>query len=146
METGWWQRGSEGRCECFEGYYGPDCAKKACPVYDGKVCDTLRESLRAQVYNKCAWQECNGQGECVRQKCETNGHCELNQDLLLESRCVCKFPYFGDKCHLKHCQGAELKQLMDSDRALRDMVRAVEQGATRRGGLLAGGTRLYIPA
>jgi hypothetical protein len=68
-----------GKCECYAGFSGIDCADRACPIIcnahgkleKGKcVCDSQWQGIDcATPIGECEVPDCNGNGECIRGAC-----------------------------------------------------------------------------
>ncbi|XP_023229639.1 teneurin-m-like isoform X2 [Centruroides sculpturatus] len=111
-----------GKCHCFPGYIGPDCADSVCPVLcsghgryvHGRCrCEPGWKGAECSVQaDECEIADCNGQGRCVDGTCQCNSgyrglHCEevdcldpvcSGHGACIVGQCWCKIGWKGANC------------------------------------------------
>ncbi|XP_043269073.1 teneurin-a isoform X3 [Venturia canescens] len=111
-----------GKCDCIDGYQGPDCSKSVCPVlcsshgqYGGGVChceDGWKGAECDIPLGDCQVPDCNQHGQCVRGSCvcvpgwkgpfcdEADCH-DPNcggHGACVAGKCYCKAGWQGERC------------------------------------------------
>ncbi|XP_019739458.1 teneurin-1 [Hippocampus comes] len=84
-----------GRCHCFAGFMGPNCAKDSCPV----LCSGNGVYEKGRCVCLTGWKgaECNvEEGQCIDPTCSNHGSC-------LHGICICSPAYKGVNCELVDC-------------------------------------------
>ncbi|XP_042895037.2 teneurin-m isoform X2 [Parasteatoda tepidariorum] len=111
-----------GKCHCFPGYIGHDCADSVCPVHcngHGRYvqgicrCETGWKGAECNVpVTECEVMDCNNQGFCVGGKCQCRAgykghHCEevdcldpscTGHGACVNGQCWCKTGWRGVNC------------------------------------------------
>ncbi|GFR12514.1 teneurin-m, partial [Trichonephila clavata] len=111
-----------GKCHCFPGYIGHDCADSVCPVHcsgNGRYvqgscrCETGWKGTECNVpVTECEVNDCNNQGICVAGKCKCRpgykgNHCEgvdcldpfcAGHGACVNGQCWCKTGWRGVNC------------------------------------------------
>ncbi|KAF2358725.1 EGF-like domain extracellular, partial [Trinorchestia longiramus] len=84
-----------GRCQCQQGYNGPDCSEVVCPVLCSGRGDYVGGQCRCFAGYK--GRECElSQQECQVAHCNNNGHC-------IDGVCHCSPGYTGEFCDKVDC-------------------------------------------
>ncbi|XP_055927054.1 teneurin-m-like isoform X4 [Argiope bruennichi] len=84
-----------GKCHCFPGYIGPDCADSVCPV----LCSGHGRYIHGSCRCESGWKgaECNVETtDCELADCNGRGKCA-------DGMCVCNVGYKGDFCEQVDC-------------------------------------------
>ncbi|XP_077387511.1 teneurin-1 isoform X1 [Festucalex cinctus] len=84
-----------GRCHCFAGFMGPNCAKDLCPV----LCSGNGVYEKGRCVCLSGWKgaECNvEEGQCIDPTCSNHGSC-------VHGICICSPAYKGVNCELVDC-------------------------------------------
>ncbi|XP_067122609.1 teneurin-m-like isoform X2 [Centruroides vittatus] len=84
-----------GKCHCFPGYIGPDCADSVCPV----LCSGHGKYIQGTCKCETGWKgpECNIQSnECEVPDCLNHGRC-------VDGLCLCQPGYKGINCEQVDC-------------------------------------------
>nr|XP_015923788.2 teneurin-m-like [Parasteatoda tepidariorum] len=84
-----------GKCHCFPGYIGPDCADSVCPV----LCNGHGRYIHGVCRCEPGWKgsECNIQAtDCELADCNGRGKC-------VDGVCVCNIGYKGSFCEQVDC-------------------------------------------
>ncbi|XP_054706781.1 teneurin-m-like [Uloborus diversus] len=111
-----------GKCHCFPGYIGHDCADSVCPVHCSGHGRYVQGSCRCEVgwkgtecnvpVTECEVLDCNNQGMCVAGKCQCRPgykghHCEevdcvdpycAGHGACVSGQCWCKTGWRGINC------------------------------------------------
>ncbi|XP_054167929.1 teneurin-m-like [Oppia nitens] len=111
-----------GKCQCFPGYIGHDCADNVCPVLCGGHGRYLQGSCRCETGWKgpecniratdCEVSDCNGHGKCVSGVCHClpgfrGDNCDIVDCLdplcsahgaCIDGQCWCKVGWTGVNC------------------------------------------------
>ncbi|KAI1299285.1 Teneurin-m [Halotydeus destructor] len=111
-----------GKCQCFPGYIGHDCADSVCPVVcsghgryqNGRcACETAWKGPECSTRaTECEVSDCNGHGKCISGTCQCHGgykgdYCEdhdcpdtscSGNGACLEGQCLCKTGWSGKNC------------------------------------------------
>ncbi|KAH9422932.1 Teneurin-2 [Dermatophagoides pteronyssinus] len=111
-----------GRCHCFPGFIGTDCADNVCPVFCNGHGQYLQGSCRCETgwkgrecsirSNECETSDCNGNGLCIDGICHCHpgfkgDDCEQancvdpecsGHGVCLDGNCFCKAGFAGPNC------------------------------------------------
>ncbi|CAG2163482.1 unnamed protein product [Oppiella nova] len=111
-----------GKCQCFPGYIGHDCADNVCPVLCGGHGRYLQGSCRCETGWKgpectirstdCEVNDCNGRGKCVSGVCQCfsgfrGDSCDIvdcldplcsSHGACIDGQCWCKVGWTGTNC------------------------------------------------
>lgn len=116
----------DGWCDCSQGWFGPDCAQRLCPVFNGTECNnqgscnrqTGRCECRGRFFgNDCSWRHCDGflmkhaarsmkrpvLGHSDFYECHagtklTRGTCNYDT-----GECYCSDQFYGTQCEFVRC-------------------------------------------
>nr|XP_018915751.1 PREDICTED: teneurin-a isoform X2 [Bemisia tabaci] len=117
-----------GKCDCIDGYNGPDCSKSVCPVlcsnhgkYGGGLCHCEEgwKGFECDIpQHDCQVSDCSGHGTCVSGNCVCQPgwkgpDCSIEDcpdptcsghGVCIDGKCYCKAGWQGSNCSLLNQQ------------------------------------------